>query len=82
MVYISNQYNNEMKCTNGMKIDKVEQWKWKANNIGDEGAAKISESLMTNAALTELYLNSDYNMIKNICKVIYIKNKRTMKTNR
>ena len=40
--------------------------KWPANNIGDEGAMKISESLMTNTTLTELDLHSDDNIIKNI----------------
>ena len=39
--------------------------KWTDNNIGDEGAAKISESLMTNISLTTLYLNGDDNIIKN-----------------
>ena len=32
--------------------------KWTANNIGDEGAIKISESLMMNTTLTELNLSS------------------------
>ena len=36
--------------------------KWTDNNIGDEGAAKISESLMTNTTLTELNLMSDDNI--------------------
>ena len=35
------------------------------NKIGAEGAAKISESLMTNTALTMLSLDSDDNIIKN-----------------
>ena len=39
--------------------------KWTDNNIGDEGAAKISESLMINTTLTELYLGSDDHIIKN-----------------
>ena len=30
--------------------------KWTGNNIGDEGAIKISESLMMNTKLTELDL--------------------------
>ena len=36
---------------------KNEMKKWRDNNIGDEGAAKISESLMINTTLTELYLH-------------------------
>ena len=36
--------------------------KWTVNNIGDEGAAKISESLMTNTTLTELDLQCDDNI--------------------
>ena len=44
-----------MKC----KYKKNE--KWTANNIGDEGAAKISESLMTNTTLTTLNLRCDDN---------------------
>ncbi len=39
--------------------------KWTENNIGAEGAAKISESLMTNTTLTELNLKCDDNIIKN-----------------
>ena len=35
------------------------KWKWTGNNIGDEGATKISESLMTNTTLTTLYLSDD-----------------------
>ena len=45
-----------MKC----KYTKNEEWA--GNNIGDEGAAKISESLMTNTTLTELGLSSDDNI--------------------
>ncbi len=37
----------------------------KDNKLGDEGAAKISESLMTNTTLTELNLGGDDNIIKN-----------------
>ena len=40
--------------------------KWTGNNIGDEGAMKISESLMTNTTLTTLDLSCDDNIIKNI----------------
>ena len=32
--------------------------KWTDNKIGDEGAIKISESLMMNTTLTELNLSS------------------------
>ena len=44
----------------------MNKWKWTANKIGDEGAKKISESLMINTTLTKLNLNSDDNIIKNI----------------
>ena len=38
------------------------KWKiWTVNDIGDEGAIKISESLKTNTALTSLYLGGDKN---------------------
>ena len=40
--------------------------KWTRNNIGDEGAMKISESLMINTTLTKLSLEGDDNIIKNI----------------
>ena len=40
--------------------------KWTDNNIGDEGAMKISESLMTNTTLTYLNMSCDDNIIKNI----------------
>ena len=43
----------------------VKEMKWTDNDIGDEGAMKISESLMTNTTLTILYLSDD-NIIKNI----------------
>ena len=33
--------------------------KWTANKIGDSGAMKISEALMTNTTLTTLYLRGD-----------------------
>ena len=35
--------------------------KWTVNNIGDEGANKISESLMINTTLTELSLSRNWN---------------------
>ena len=49
-----------------MKCKNVKEWKWTDNNIGDEGAVKISESLMTNTTLTQLYLSNDDNIIKKI----------------
>ena len=39
-----------------MKCEYKKNEKWTVNDIGDEGAAKISESLMTNTTLTELEL--------------------------
>ena len=54
-----------MKYRKEMKFKIIKQWKWTGNNIGDEGAAKISESLMTNTTLTELDLYGDDNIIKN-----------------
>ena len=47
------------------EMQNIKQWKWTGNNIGDEGAAKISESLMINTTLTDLNLGCDDNMIKN-----------------
>ena len=38
--------------------------KWTDNNIGDSGAMKICEALMTNNTLTELDLGSDDKDIK------------------
>ena len=54
-----------MKCRKGMKIKIWNNEKWTGNDIGDEGAAKISESLMTNTTLTTLDLSSDDNIMKN-----------------
>ena len=51
------RWNNEMRNTKEMK-------KWTDNNIGAEGAAKISELLMTNTTLTELDLSCDDNINK------------------
>ena len=36
-----------------------EKNKWTGNEIGDEGASKISESLKVNTTLTELNLSCD-----------------------
>ena len=33
--------------------------KWTGNKIGDSGAMKIGEALMTNSTLTTLYLGCD-----------------------
>ena len=39
-----------------MKCNYKKNEQWTANDIGDEGKKKISESLMTNTTLTELNL--------------------------
>ena len=54
-----------MKCRNEMKFKVIKRWKWTGDNIGAEGAAKISESLMTNTTLTTLYLNGSDDHIMN-----------------
>ena len=42
-----------------------ERNKWTGNEIGDEGASKISESLKVNTTLTVLYLCGDeYELMK------------------
>ena len=46
-------------------MQNIKQRKWTGNKIGAEGAAKISESLMTNTTLTELGLGGDDNIMKN-----------------
>ena len=46
-------------------MQNIKQWKWTRNEIGDEGTAKISESLMTNTTLTFLDLTCDDNIINN-----------------
>ena len=46
-------------------MQNIKQWKWTRNEIGDEGTAKISESLMTNTTLTVLDLGGYDNIIKN-----------------
>ena len=56
----------KMKKYKRNEIQNVKRMKWTGNNIGAEGAMKISESLMTNTTLTELNLSSDDNIIKNI----------------
>ena len=52
--------------------------KWIGNDIGDEGAMKISESLMINTTLATLNLGGDDNTIKNIKNNIY-RNEMKMK---
>ena len=50
----NNKHMNEWKWnTNPMK-------QWTGNNIGAEGAVRISELLKTNTTLTELNLRGDY----------------------
>ena len=55
-----------MKYRKEMKFKIWNNEKWTANNIGDEGAAKISESLMTNTTLTTLDLDGDDNSVWNV----------------
>ena len=52
-----------MKKYKRNEIQNVKRMKWTANDIGDKGAMKISESLMTNTTLTTLDLNCDDNII-------------------
>ena len=59
-IICTNWWKTQLKCTVLWNNEK-----WTANNIGAEGAAKISESLMTNTTLTYLYLGCDDNIIKN-----------------
>ena len=51
-----------MKYRKEKRIKIMKQWKWTGNKIGDEGAAKISESLMINTTLTKLNLECDDNI--------------------
>ena len=60
---MKNIKNNKKKLNT-----KCKRMIWTGNKIGDEGAVKISESLMTNTTLTALDLRSDDNIIKNIKK--------------
>ena len=55
-----------MKCRKEMKLKIINNETWTDNYIGTEGAAKISELLMTNTTLTTLDLFCDDNIIKNI----------------
>ena len=61
----------ELNLESDEKIRKEKErtkWKemkeWIGNGIGDEGAKRISESLMINTSLTELYLDC-YEKIRN-----------------
>ena len=56
----------KMKKYKRNEIQNVKRMKWTDNNIGAEGAMKISESLMINTTLTTLNLDCDDNTIKNI----------------
>ena len=48
------------KNENGKEKEvKNERTKWTGNNIGAEGASKISESLKVNTTLTKLDLSCD-----------------------
>ena len=58
VINTKNEWNVEKKWN-------IKQWKWTDNNIGAEGAAKISESLMTNTTLTKLDLSGNDNITKN-----------------
>ena len=55
--------------------DNDKMKKWRDNNIGDEGARMISESLKTNTTLTILNLSGDEKWSK-MKWVIIIKKKR------
>ena len=50
--------DEKIRNENGRKNEK-ETKKWKGNQIGNEGAKSLSESLKINTSLTELYLESD-----------------------
>ncbi len=50
-----------MNCNKECCSNEIVKKKWTDNNIGDEGATKISESLMINTSLTELNLTSNWN---------------------
>ena len=49
-----NKNTNEKKKENENEMNK-----WTGNEIGDEGASKISESLKVNTTLTKLDLSRD-----------------------
>ena len=46
------------------KREEMNNEKWIGNQIGDEGAKSLSESLKINTSLTQLHLGSD-EMIRN-----------------
>ena len=64
-MYKVNKSNNEWNVEKKWKSKYKNNEKWTGNNIGDEGATKISESLMINTTLTTLDLQCDDNIIKN-----------------
>ena len=47
----------------------LDNWIWTGNNVGDEGAEKISEALQTNKTLTSLNLSRD-DILKKEVKVL------------
>ena len=44
-------------------MKRNEQWQWTANQIGNEGAQSLSESLKINNALTQMDLGGDEEML-------------------
>ena len=50
-----------MNCNKECLFLMNNETKWTVNNIGDEGANKISESLMINTTLTQLDLGGNWN---------------------
>ena len=65
-MYKVNKSNNEWNVEKKWKSKYKTMKKWPDNNIGDEGAVRISESLMINTTLTELYLFCDDNIVWNV----------------
>ena len=61
---------------NKLNENKIQIKQWTGNNIGDEGAKKISESLLTNSTLTELNLWGDDKDMKRQRKKTKINNER------
>ena len=57
------RYNkDDNRKMNEMKWNPNPIKQWKGNEIGDEGAIQINESLSTNTTLTKLNLMSDDNI--------------------
>ena len=64
MYKVINTTMNEMQKRN--EVPNINNETWTDNDIGAEGATKISESLTINTTLTTLYLDGgDDNIIKN-----------------